>query len=185
MNLKTFLAAASLFLAGCQSVAPSVLNTNDWRYATDPHGSKAIIDGELVTSERVAIAFDRVPRVDKQNNSWVELIYDIPTGSLVGSKGFEVRYQSDKPMVIKLSQKEYGGEGDKSYAHYQVLLPATTEWQTRHVLLSDFKRPDWTPAWSKDKGIVKESVSALYFVPDLTDAEGGKAWLKIAHVELN
>ena len=70
----------------------------------------------------MGIAFNRVPRVDAQNNSWVELIYDLPKKSLNGINSIELTYQSDKPLVVKLSQKDYGGTGDKSYAHYQALL---------------------------------------------------------------
>ncbi|KZN66095.1 hypothetical protein N473_11030 [Pseudoalteromonas luteoviolacea CPMOR-1] len=176
---------SGLLLVGCSSVQtlPS-FDAKNWRYATDPHGSQVILNEPLVQEKCVKIGFDRVPRVDKQNNSWVELIYDIPQGSLNGVSHIEVTYQSDKPLVIKLSQKEYGGDGDKSYAHYQVILPQATQPITREVTLSDFARPDWTPNWSKDQGIVSASISALYFVPDLTDKEGGNATITIHHLAL-
>ncbi|AOT07071.1 hypothetical protein [Pseudoalteromonas luteoviolacea] len=176
---------SGLLLVGCSSVqTPPSFDAKNWRYATDPHGSQVILTEPLVQENRVKIGFDRVPRVDKQNNSWVELIYDIPQGNLNGLSRIEVTYQSDNPLVIKLSQKEYGGAGDKSYAHYQVILPQAMQPLTREVTLSDFTRPDWTPHWSKDKGIINASVSALYFVPDLTDRAGGSATMTIHQLTL-
>lgn len=182
MKLKALITA--MLVAAVAGNTHAELNPADWRYATDPHGSTATYSDPLVKQDEVAISFVRVPRVDAQNNSWVELIYDLPNQSLQGVDSVKLTYQSDKPLVIKLSQKQYGGDGDKSYAHYQTLLPSATDWQTLSVKLADFSRPDWTPQWSTDQGIVKDSVSALYFVPDLTDAEGGQAWIKIKAVEL-
>jgi len=177
-------AVLSVVLLGCQITDSTKLDETQWRYATDPHGSQAILNGPLVNSERVEIAFKRVPRVDKLNNSWVELIYDLPNKQLPKQANITLTYQSDKDMVIKLSQKDYGGEGDKTYAHYQTVLPAASTWTTQTVTLNDFQRPSWTPASSIDKGIITNHVSALYFVPDLTDAKGGEAYIKIQSVSV-
>lgn len=181
MHFLTFL-FTSLFACSC--IAQATLTTEHWRFATDPHGSQAILDGPLATSEQVAISFKRVPRVDKQNNSWVELIYDLPTKQLPEAFSLKLSYKSDKPLIVKLSQKEYGGEGDKSYAHYQTTLPASNDWQSATISLANFARPEWTPAWSTDQGVVLEHVSALYFVPDLTDANGGEASIAIKQLVL-
>ncbi|KZN69030.1 hypothetical protein [Pseudoalteromonas luteoviolacea] len=175
-----------LMLVGCTGPQPAQTFVEDnWRYATDPHGSQVILAEPLVQDDRVKIGFDRVPRVDKANNSWVELIYDIPAGDLSAVSGIALTYESDRPLVIKLSQKEYGGEGDKSYAHYQVVLPVAMTPTSKRVDITSFARPDWTPEWSQDKGIVKTSVSALYFVPDLTDKAGGKAQMTIHKLALH
>ncbi|KZN41459.1 hypothetical protein [Pseudoalteromonas luteoviolacea] len=175
-----------LMLVGCTStqLAQTFVEDN-WRYATDPHGSQVILEEPLVQDNRVKIGFDRVPRVDKANNSWVELIYDIPAGNLSGVSSIELTYQSDRPLVIKLSQKDYGGEGDKSYAHYQVVLPIAVTQTSAHIDITSFTRPDWTPDWSLDKGVVKSSVSALYFAPNLTDKAGGKAHMSIYKLALH
>lgn len=183
MYLKSLLTA--ILFSNFTLYAEQTLDANQWRYAVDPHGSTASYEKPLVKEDYVGIAFNRVPRVDAQNNSWVELIYDLPNKSLNGITRIELTYQSDKPLVVKLSQKDYGGEGDKSYAHYQTLLPSSNNWQTTTVTLEQFSRPEWTPNWSKDKGITKANVSALYFVPDLADEKGGKAWLKIKNIKLN
>ncbi|KZN35099.1 hypothetical protein [Pseudoalteromonas luteoviolacea] len=184
--MRTISICSLLLLAGCSShLSQHKFDEDNWRYATDPHGSQVILSEPLVQGERVKIAFDRVPRVDKANNSWVELIYDIPAGDLTGISSIELTYQSDKPLVIKLSQKEYGGEGDKSYAHYQVVLPVALNPTSKSVELANFNRPSWTPTWSKDQGVIKTSVSALYFVPDLTDKAGGQAQMTIHKLVLH
>ncbi|MCG7541197.1 carbohydrate binding domain-containing protein [Pseudoalteromonas sp. OF7H-1] len=170
-------------ISGCSYTQPN-LKPKQWRFATDPHGSQAILNGPLVNEEQVAIQFKRVPRVDKQNNSWVELIYDLPAKQLPSQFNIALTYKSDNALIVKLSQQEYGGSGDKSYAHYQTKLPASNTWQTINVALNDFARPNWTPAWSKDKGVILKHVSALYFVPDLTDVEGGEASLAIKSLRI-
>ncbi len=185
MHIKLFkLTALALVLASAANASQQTLNPNQWRYAVDPHGSSASYQKPLVNPDHVAISFYRVPRVDKQNNSWVELIYDLPSKSLQGVNRLKVTYQSDKPLVIKLSQKDYGTDGDKSYAHFQTVLPSSTTWQTQSVALTQFVRPEWTPTWSSNKGINKENISALYFVPDLTDEQGGEATIKISDITL-
>ena len=173
-----------VFLLSACSLVTQKHDANAWHYATDPHGSYAEYDTQLVTDEHIAVRFFRVPRVDKQNNSWVELIYDLPTKSLVGSNEIELTYQSDKPLIIKLSQAEYGAKGDGSYAHYQISLPSAESWRTERVAITQFTRPDWTPTWSPDKGIVHKHISALYFVPSLTDEDGGSATITIKSLTL-
>lgn len=176
---------AGMTLSGCVSVAHTEhLIAEDWRYATDPHGSKVILSGPLVENGQVDIEFFRVPRVDKKNNSWVELIYGLPNGSLADVKAISLTYKSDKPLIIKLSQKDYGRLGDKSYAHYQIKLPQTGGVISKTVSLESFSRPGWTPMWSSDKGLIKENINALYFVPDLTDKDGGSANLNITELAL-
>ncbi|AIY64045.1 hypothetical protein [Pseudoalteromonas piratica] len=182
MYLKSLLTA--ILFSSFSLNATQSLDAKQWRFAVDPHGSTASYEEPLVKKDYVGIAFNRVPRVDKQNNSWVELIYDLPKKSLEGITSIEITYQSDKPLVVKLSQKDYGGTGDKSYAHYQTILPSANKWQTHSLTFDNFSRPKWTPSWSKDKGVTKANVSALYFVPNLTDEKGGNAWLKIKKVKL-
>lgn len=165
--------------------AAGSLQAGDWRYATDPYGSQAdYVASTLVNNGVAAMNFIRIPRVDAKRNSWVEMIYDLPKGELGSTNAIKVTYQSSTDLVIKLSQKDYGSDGDGSYAHYQTLLPASEHWKTETVTLQQFSRPSWTPTSSVDKGIVTNHVSALYFVPDLQDSKGGKAALAIKHIEL-
>jgi len=188
--LKTVLLVISLSLL-LLSVMPAKadnthapLDKNQWTYDTDPYGSEAIINEKLIRHGGIWIKFKRVPRVDSQRNSWIELIHNLPSASLVGNTKIRLSYQCDIPLLIKLSQKEYGKEGDASYAHYQIKLPATKGWTTKEVNLTDFYRPTWTPTSSKDYGLLPEHIDALYFTPSMTDKNGGEAILQVRAIEV-
>lgn len=160
------------------------LDKHQWSYDTDPYGSEAIINEKLIRHGGIWINFKRVPRVDKKRNSWIELIHLLPTASLVGNQKIRLTYQCDIPLIIKLSQLEYGENGDKSYAYYQITLPATDQWLTKEVDLKDFYRPEWAPASSKDLGLLPEHIDAIYLTPSMTDKDGGEAILQVRAIEL-
>ena len=181
-----FLLFAIFALAACSTYQDNgVIKTSQWRYATDSHGSNATLASAITHKDPIEISFYRVPRVDALNNSWVELIYDLPGAYLPQQAQFTLTYQSDQPLIIKLSQKDYGKEGDRSYAHYQTILPNSQVWKTMTVTLNDFQRPHWTPSTSEDKGIINSHVSAIYFVPSLNDEQGGHAKLKIKSLDIS
>jgi hypothetical protein len=160
------------------------LDESQWSYAIDPYGSKATIREKLITDEGVWINFIRVPRVDAKRNTWIEVIYSPASESIAGKKKVLLTYKCDTPLLIKLSQEHYGKDGDKSYAHYQIKLPASKNWSTQEVDFSSFSRPDWTPPNSKDYGIVLNKVNALYFTPSMLDEKGGEATLQLSSVKL-
>ncbi|WP_256717684.1 hypothetical protein [Shewanella sp. UCD-KL12] len=184
---------AILFNLVCVLLFPTTLYANEqypaleaaqWSYATDPYGSIAKVKNKLITEEGVWINFNRIPRVDPQRNSWIEVIYTPDPALLLGTNKITLTYKCDTPLLIKLSQTHYGKQGDKSYAHYQVKLPAASQWRPQEVELNDFARPDWTPMDSIDYGIVLEKVNALYLTPSLTDKDGGLATLQIRSLTL-
>jgi len=187
---KTVLFVLSLSLLFLSAMPANAGNTHasldkhQWSYDTDPYGSEAIINEKLIRHGGIWIKFKRVPRVDAKRNSWIELIHKLPTASLTGSQKIRLNYQCDIPLLIKLSQKEYGKDGDKSYAHYQIKLPATKGWTTKEVDLKDFYRPEWTPSSSKDLGLLPEHIDAIYLTPSLTDKDGGEAILQVRSIEL-
>jgi len=160
------------------------LNKHQWSYDTDPYGSEAIINEKLIRHGGIWIKFKRVPRVDAKRNSWVELIHKLPTASLAGHQRIRLTYQCDTPLLIKLSQQDYGKTGDESYAHYQIKLPKTNGWTTKEVDLKDFYRPDWTPVSSKDYGLLPEHIDAIYLTPSMTDKDGGEAILQVRAIEI-
>ncbi|PKG81434.1 hypothetical protein CXF85_18375 [Colwellia sp. 75C3] len=161
------------------------LDKHQWSYDTDPYGSEAIINEKLIRHGGIWIKFKRVPRVDEKRNSWIELIHKLPTASLAGNQKIRLTYQCDIPLIIKLSQLEYGKNGDQSYAHYQIKLPATNQWSTKEVDLKDFYRPEWTPASSKDLGLLPEHINAIYLTPSMTDKDGGEAILQVRSIEFS
>ena len=160
------------------------LNKQQWSYDTDPYGSEAIINEKLIRHGGIWIKFKRVPRINAMRNSWIHLIHKLPTAALVGHNKISLTYQCDIPLLIKFSQQEYGKDGDHSHAYYQLQLPATTHWTTKEVALKDFYRPKWTPASSKDYGLLPEHIDAIYLTPSMTDKDGGEAILQIRAIEL-
>jgi len=176
-----------LLLTGMPATAynsHTALDKHQWSYDTDPYGSEAIINEKLIRHGGIWIKFKRVPRVDAKRNSWIELIHKLPTATLAGNQKIRLTYQCDIPLLIKLSQQEYGKDGDASYAHYQIKLPATNGWTTKEVNLKDFYRPDWTPASSKDHGLLPEHIDAIYLTPSMTDKDGGEAILQVRAIEV-
>lgn len=160
------------------------LDKHQWSYDTDPYGSEAIINEKLIRHGGIWIKFKRVPRIDVNRNSWIELIHKLPNASLAGNQKIRLTYQCEIPLIIKLSQQEYGKNGDQSYAHYQIKLPATKQWTTKEVDLKDFYRPEWTPASSKDYGLLPEHIDAIYLTPSMTDKDGGEAILQVRAIEM-
>jgi len=185
-TLLAGLASLLLFFTVSSNAASShkPLDKHQWSYDTDPYGSEATINEKLIRHGGIWIKFKRVPRVDVRRNSWVELIHKLPAASLAGSQKIRLTYQCDIPLLIKLSQQEYGKGGDASYAHYQIKLPATEGWTTKEVDLKDFYRPEWTPASSKDHGLLPEHIDAIYLTPSMTDEKGGEAILQVRAIEL-
>lgn len=185
----TLLAALANFIAifsvyANVEITQAPLDKYQWSYDTDPYGSEAIINEKLIRHGGIWIKFKRVPRVDAKRNSWVELIHRLPGASLAGSQKIRLTYQCDIALIIKLSQQEYGKHGDKSYAHYQIELPATNQWSTKEVDLKYFSRPAWTPTNSTDHGLIPKHIDEIYLTPSMTDKDGGEAILQVRAIEL-
>ena len=83
-SLTFFLLFSSTLLQANEHQAP--LKSSQWSYSTDPYGSKAILQNKLTTLEGVWIHFKRIPRIDAQRNSWIELIYSLDKVSLAHRK---------------------------------------------------------------------------------------------------
>jgi hypothetical protein len=163
---------------------PSLQNPDLWSYGADPYGSKVFIGDSLIKDGAARIAFHRAPKPAPDRNTWIELIYRAPAGNLGGTEAVLITYQCSEALLMKFSQRDFGEEGDNSYAHYQTLLPATEGWKTVAVSLADFSRPSWTPATSKEVGLILENVSAIYLAPALDDSQGGHATLNVKAIEV-
>lgn len=163
---------------------PSLQNPDLWSYGADPYGSKVFIGDSLIKDGAARIAFDRAPKPAPDRNTWIELIYNAPAENLGGTGAVRITYQCSEALLMKFSQRDFGEDGDNSYAHYQTLLPATGDWRTVTVSLADFSRPSWTPTTSKGVGLILENVSAIYLVPALDDSQGGHATLNVKSIEL-
>lgn len=181
--------SALVFLAACSvvqaaSLHPSLQNPDLWSYGADPYGSKVITGDSLIKDGAARIAFERAPKPAADRNTWIELIYHAPDGHLGGTQAVRITYQCSEALLMKFSQRDFGEDGDNSYAHYQTLLPAAEDWKTVTVSLADFSRPAWTPATSNDVGLILEHVSAIYLAPALDDSQGGHATLNVKSIEI-
>lgn len=178
----SFLAAAHWLQAA--TLHPSLQNPDLWHYGADPYGSKVFIGDSLIKDGAARIAFDRAPQLAPDRHTWIELIYHAPAGNLGGADAVRITYQCSDALLMKFSQRDFGEDGDNSYAHYQTLLPAAKTWKTVTVSLADFSRPSWTPLISKDVGLILENVSAIYLAPALDDDQGGHATLNVKSIEV-
>lgn len=179
----------ALYLSACANKPPishhvSLENPELWSYGHDPYGSSVIIGDSLIRDGAARIEFNRAARVAPDKNTWIELIYYAPEGDLANVKAVRITYQCSAELLMKFSQRDFGEEGDNSFAHYQSLLPAAKDWKTIEVTLRDFSRPAWTPADSRDVGLILENVSAIYLAPALDDLTGGYARLNVRAIEL-
>lgn len=187
MPHKYFLIAFVLFTLGsfgARTVHASSDVEGIWNYGHDPYGSSAEVGESIVQDGAARIKFNRAPQVSPTKNTWVELIYKAPEKNLADVKSVKITYQCSAALIVKFSQKDFGEQGDNSYAHYQTLLPVANDWQTVELALSGFSRPAWTPSSSKDVGLIMENVSAIYFSPAIDDIRGGVATLNVQAIEL-
>lgn len=179
----------SFFVASCKeqpsfSQHTSLINPTLWSYGHDPYGSSVEMGDNLVQDGAVRIIFHRAPQVSPDKNTWVELIYKTPEENLEKVKAIKITYQCSTAVTVKFSQRDFGELGDGSYAHYQTTVPAADDWKTMEIALQNFSRPAWTPASSKDVGLIMENVSAIYFAPAIDDIHGGFASLNVRAVAL-
>lgn len=163
---------------------PHLNNPTLWSFGHDPYGSSVEVGESIIQDGAARIKFNRAARVSPTQNTWIELIYKAPEKNLANVKSVKITYQCSTALIVKFSQRDFGELGDGSYAHYQTLLPATDDWLTVEMVLSDFSRPAWTPSNSKDVGLIMENVSAIYFAPAIDDIQGGVATLNVRAVAL-
>ncbi len=174
--------------SGCASTQEqlhsSLRDAGLWSHGVDPYGSSVIIGDSLIHDGAARIAFNRAPQPSPDIHTWIELIYQAPEGNLAGTQAVRITYQCSDALLMKFSQRDYGADGDNSYAHYQTLLPASSTWKTLTVTLADFARPAWTPVDSADVGLIMQNVTAIYLAPALDDIAGGYAELNVSAIEL-
>ena len=190
MKPHTVLAAAFIFLSilnNCnqKGISDNHFNVNFtgqarlWRTGVDSYGSKAVYDGELVKNNISAVEFTICRRSDEAPTTpWVELICDIKN-TLQGASAIVLEYKCESDLLIKLSQKDFGAEGNATYAHYQFRLPSTDKWLRKEFDFSGFKQPEWAPEHALGIPMKIENVDAIYLVPDLDYNVGETAELKV------
>lgn len=142
-----------------------------WSASVDTYGSSFQGTDPLVKDGKVDITFTIAKMESADAWPYAELICK-PGVSLASLKAVTIRYQSEVKLAIKLSQKDFGFEGDQSYAHYQHELEASDEVVTRTLKVADFAQPSWATEESRRIPLKLANVDAIYVVPLLDYAQG-------------
>lgn len=162
----------------------NLVNSANWYPAVDPFGSKYSIDGDLITDGVVSVGFTIAQRPDPESwIPWVELVCD-PGFTLEDYSGLTITYRNNTDLLVKLSQSDFGPDGNATYAHYQYSLPASKDWNTQTIEFNAFQQPAWTPDHSSDIPLTLLHVDAIYLVPDLDYNTGESTVLHIKYLEL-
>lgn len=147
-------------------------STHYWHPATDPLGSQIDTTGGLFRGGEAIVGFTITP---KTTDVWpyVELIF-LPEQSFVGSSQLELAYRSEKPLIVKLSQTDFGPDGNQTWSYYQTVVPPAQEWTTLLLPYSQFELPDWADDNSRAIPLKLENVKGVYLTPQL-DAINGES----------
>ncbi len=155
----------------------------NWYAATDDFGSSHNSDGESIdiSNGEIKVEFDMYKKQEGMNWPFVELVSE--TGrELSGAETITIEYKSTHDLKIKLSQTDFGPEGDGSYAHYETKIPMAADWAKVTVILDEFNQPSWAP------NIIPlnlDNVQNIYLVPAIDATIGGKATLEVRLLEIN
>ena len=175
VKLKTTVSA--LFTLATLTVAQDNLLTTAqaWYPTCDSYGSQLDTTGGLFLKDgSIKTTFTIAKKLSDNKWPYVELVCETPK-PLTGTDSITVEYTCDAPLIVKLSQKDFGPEGNATYSHYQYTLAPTVPFAKTTIAISDFKQPDWAPAESKLIPLALDKVNAIYFTPELSVETGGTA----------
>ena len=176
--------ATILILISLSLFAQNLVTTNHWTAQVDEYGSSLDTTGGLIKNGQITIGFTLAKMKSEDQWPYIELIGSLKNG-LQGVKAIEVTYQCPKNIHVKLSQPDFGWEGDESYAHYQSTLPASPKaFKTVALPISGFAQPDWAPKSALTIPLKLADIAALYFTPVLNEKTGESTVLKIKSVKL-
>ena len=164
--------------------AQNLVTANNWTAQVDEYGSSLDTTGGLIKKNLISIGFTLSKMKNENQWPYIELIGSTPSG-LAGVTSIKVTYQCPKNVLLKLSQPDFGWEGDESYAHYQNTLPASSStWKTVTLPISGFSQPSWAPKSALATPLKLSDIAALYFTPVLDETKGESTTLKIKSVVL-
>ncbi len=159
------------------SLEKNLLYTSEWKAVTDLLGS-SYSPGKIAIADSLLQVDFTLKKKEAGEIVFIELVCSL-NGNLGTSKGIGITYKCDKPLIIKLSQSDFGKDGDESYAHYQYIVPASETLTTLSLTFESFTQPDWTPEASKGKAMKLENVNAIYLTPNVDPTTGGDATLGV------
>lgn len=161
----------------------NLVETGAWRPAADSFGSIFEVAEEVVVDGEIHIGFTIAKKTEPDMWPYVELICE--TGApLTGAQGLEITYKTDKELKIKLSQSDFGPDGNSTYAHYQIKVDPAGEWTTVTVNFEDFQQPSWAPEEATKIALNLDNVNDIYLVPGVDYDLGDSAVLGVKSLVL-
>jgi len=158
-------------------VEDNLLYTANWKAVTDLLGSSYSPEKVSVVDSLMEVNFT-LKKKEEGEIVFIELVCGL-NSNLSTEAGVVLSYKCETPLVVKLSQSDFGADGDESYAHYQYVVPASESISTVKLNFSDFTQPQWTPDGSKGIAMKLENVNAIYLTPDVDVATGGSSLLGV------
>lgn len=179
---------ATLFTLSCKNTTQSsccskthaenlLYTAKEWKAYSDQLGSSFSPSEMVVVDSLIEVDFT-LKKKEEGEIVFIELVCDIGD-SLAGKQGLELTYKCETDLLVKLSQSDFGGEGDQSYAHYQFRLPASESLTTAKLTFAEFTQPAWAPDASKGFPLKLENVRHIYLTPAVPELTGGSALLGI------
>ncbi len=158
-------------------IKDNLFETGNWFATTDEYGSyyemaeEVIVDGEINVNFYIT---------QKLGDEWpyIELVCESGR-ALTGMSSITLEYKCDKSVEVKLSQSDFGEEGDNSYANFYYEIPEADEWTTITLEIQEFYQPGWSPSESTEVGLVLGNVTDIYLVPTADYNFGEEATLAV------
>jgi hypothetical protein len=142
-----------------------------WYASVDEFGSSVKASMPVVSNGKIDIEFTIAKMAKPDEWPYAELICE-PGIAMNALEGIAIRYKSSVDLALKLSQKDFGPEGNESYAHYQHVLPKSAAFVDAVVMVDDFAQPEWADEAARKIKLNLANVSAVYLVPALDYAKG-------------
>jgi hypothetical protein len=154
-----------------------------WSASTDRFGS-SYTTGESLIENGIASATFNQTSISDRGTPWVEMICRL-NGNIGNYSRGSITYKCGTDLLIKLSQSDFGPDGNKTYSHYQLRVPASSDWTTIDFDLNDFAQPEWAPEISRTIPLKKENIDAIYLVPDLDYQKEESTTLQVRDMRLS
>ena len=165
-----------------KTTANLLATASEWRVGADRVGSRFETGERLINCGVAEVTFHQAAIADR-GFPFVELICAL-NDNIANYSGGSITYKCDSDLLIKLSQSDFGPAGNSTYSHYQLLVPASDEWNTVHFNFGEFGQPDWATDESRAIPLITENVDAVYLVPALDYQQEESATLKVKDLRL-
>lgn len=178
-----FVVVILTLLMSCKVENNLLHSAKNWKAVTDTLGSTFSPKEIEIKNDAISVDFT-LKKKEGDEIVFIELVCAL-NFNLKEYSTMKITYTCDTPLLIKLSQKDFGGDGNKTYSHYQYRVPAAADYSEIELNFSDFEQPNWTPEKSKSIPLKLENVNDIYLTPDVSSEAGGKSKLSVKSIVLN